>query len=72
MKDASPNRSGGYPETLPATVLDLIDDLDRAIPRVIVNGPITAGDVQALNYAAGQRSVVESLVMLARKEGLRG
>jgi len=68
MKDASPNRSVGYPEKLPATVADLLDELDRAIPRVIVNGPLTAGDIQALNYAAGQRSVVDSLLMLKRKE----
>jgi hypothetical protein len=67
---AAPNRSGGYPERLPATVSQLIEDLDRAVPRVVVSGPITAGDVQPLNFAAGQRSVVDSLMLLARKEGL--
>lgn len=67
MKDAAPNRQHGYPERLPATVEQLIEDLDRAIPRVIVTGPVTAGDVQAMNYAAGQRSVVDSLILLAAK-----
>lgn len=68
--NASPNRSNGYPERLPGTVLQLIEDLDRAIPSVVVSGPISAGDVQPLNFAAGQRNVVESLIALARKEGI--
>lgn len=67
MKDAASNRQVGYPERLPATVEQLIEELDRAIPRVIVSGPVTAGDVQAMNYAAGQRSVVDSLILLANK-----
>ena len=67
---AAPNRSIGYPERLPATVAELIADLDRAVPRVVVTGPITAGDIQPLNFASGQRSVVDSLLVLARKEGL--
>lgn len=70
MKDAAPNRSTGYPERLPANVVDLILDLDRAVPRVTVTSPVTAGDIQPLNYAAGARSVVESLLLLARKDGL--
>ena len=67
---AAPNRSGGYPERLPATVVQLIEELDRAIPKVVVSGPITAGDVQPLNFAAGQRSVVDNLINLARREGM--
>ena len=70
MKDAASNRQHGYPEKLPATVAQLIEDLDRAIPPVLVKGAVTAGDIQALNFASGQRSVVDSLIMLAKKEGL--
>jgi hypothetical protein len=67
---AAPLREQGYPERLPATVAQLIADLDRAVPRVVINQPITAGDVQAINFTAGQRSVVDQLVLMARKEGM--
>jgi len=67
---AGPIREQGYPERLPATVAQLIADLDRSVPKVIINSPITSGDVQAINFTAGQRSIVDQLVLLARKEGL--
>jgi hypothetical protein len=67
---AAPLREQGYPERLPATVAQLIADLDRAVPKVVINQPITAGDVQAINFTAGQRSVVDQLVLMARKEGM--
>jgi hypothetical protein len=67
---AAPLREQGYPERLPATVAQLIADLDRAMPKVVINQPITAGDVQAINFTAGQRSVVDQLVLMARKEGM--
>lgn len=67
---AAPIREQGYPERLPASVAQLIADLDRAVPRVVINQPITAGDVQAINFTAGQRSVVDQLVLMARKEGM--
>jgi len=67
---AAPIREQGYPERLPATVAQLIADLDRAVPKVVISSPITQGDVQAINFTAGQRSVVDQLVLMARKEGL--
>lgn len=67
---AGPIREQGYPERLPATVAQLIADLDRSVPKVIIASPITSGDVQAINFTAGQRSIVDQLVLLARKEGL--
>lgn len=65
---AAPIREQGYPERLPATVQQLIADLDRAIPRVVINGPITSGDVQSINFSAGQRSIVDQLLIMAKKE----
>ena len=67
---AAPLREKGYPERLPATVAQLVEDLDRAVPRVTISAPITTGDVQAINFTAGQRSIVDQLVLLARKEGM--
>jgi hypothetical protein len=67
---AAPIREQGYPERLPATVAQLIADLDRSVPKVVISSPITQGDVQAINWTAGQRSVVDQLVLMARKEGL--
>lgn len=67
---AAPIREQGYPERLPATVAQLVADLDRSVPKVIINAPITSGDVQAINFTAGQRSIVDQLVLLARKEGI--
>jgi hypothetical protein len=67
---AAPIREQGYPERLPATVGQLIADLDRAVPKVEISSPITHGDVQAINFTAGQRSIVDQLVLMARKEGV--
>ena len=69
MNTAGVIRQHGYPERLPATVLDLINDLDRAVPQFTITTPITTGDVQAINYSAGQRSIVDALIKLAKKEG---
>lgn len=67
---AAPIREQGYPEKLPATVAQLIADLDRAVPKVVIGHPITAGDVQAINFTAGQRSIVDQLLALAHKDGV--
>jgi hypothetical protein len=67
---AATPRQQGYPERLPATVAQLIEDLDRAVPKVTIAAPITTGDVQAINFTAGQRSIVDQLVLMARKEGI--
>lgn len=67
---AAPIREQGYPERLPATVGQLIADLDRSVSRVVISTPVTAGDVQAINFQAGQRSIVDQLVLMAKKEGL--
>lgn len=54
-----------YPQSLPHSVVQLIDELDRAVPPAIIDGPeVGPEETRRLVFQAGRRSLVEELKRL--------
>ena len=63
------DRENQYPEVLPGTVVELIRALDRTIPAVEINGPISEQMRDTVNWQCARRSVVNELLYLAKSKG---
>jgi len=63
----------GYPLSLPRTVAELIDQLDRQVPVAIIDAPpLPDARVQELMFEAGRRSIVDELVRLKERSQQNG
>lgn len=52
--------------SMPDSVTELLEALDQAIPRASVLSPVcSAEEIAKLNFAAGQRDLVDRLIALA-------
>jgi len=63
------DRENQYPKVLPVNVVELILALDRTIPAVEINGPISEQMRDTVNWQCARRSVVDELLYLAKSKG---
>jgi len=65
--------SPGYPLSLPRTVEELVDQLDRQVPHATVESPpLPDARVHELMFEAGRRSLVNELVRLKERSTHHG
>jgi hypothetical protein len=55
------------PESLPATVDDLLSELDKQVRPAIVTGPESRECMDQLIYDSGRRSLVDQLLELRKR-----
>ena len=55
----------GLPNQLPTYARDLVTQLDKLNPPVIVESPLSPDDIPTISFNAGRRSLVDELVRIA-------
>jgi hypothetical protein len=54
----------GLPNHLPTYATDLVEQLEKLNPPVVVESPLDAADIPAISFMAGRRSIVDELTRL--------